>query len=238
MKKLNELLVKNDKWLLVLFFFSLIFAFLHTVILSYIPEVFRYGARIGNFVVALCYSFIVSYIFYFVAFRVDRANKKSYNSHVIKKSTGIVNSFLGLLGRMGNKTNLPYETPDDIRVLLDNIILNDNAMNYVTYDEIRKTVVHGNYYTWAEIIDERNKDINKLYIEIIPFLTVIDVRLTDAIQNIMNLHYFRTCELTLPLTKLAQIKASEMANEILEMNEKMNELSLLLSDIKTQYRIE
>lgn len=79
----NKKRSKVFKWLIndlgILLIASVILCFLQTVAFSNIVEFFPWGAEIGNFLAAIGYSLIASYIFYWVALRDDRKVKMHRN---------------------------------------------------------------------------------------------------------------------------------------------------------------
>jgi len=146
LKILYSWVLKNDRWLSIFFWFSLVFCFLQTVILSDIPEIFRYGEKIGNYLSAIAYSYIASFIFYHVALKVDRKNRKSHNRYVIKRAKMIINVFKRLLLEMSDETNIPS---NNIKELLASIYPKNKTKKLKYID---KSTGGSEFYTWIGYI--------------------------------------------------------------------------------------
>ena len=238
MRRVYYWFTKREKWLFVLFCFSLIFCFIQTVLLSDIPEIIRYGAKIGNYFSAIFYSYIASYVFYYVALRVDRNNKKSYHHNAVRIIKKMINIYESNLKEMGGKTDLPYASESEILTLLSTVNPKDEAVPYCTLDMITGKLVQ-RHYTWAGYILENNEKMRNLYSQVLPFTTVIDTRLIDALSEIMDSTYFISCD-----TILANIYAFSNNNFaafgklFTEMTAKMCSLKTLLLDIEKLYNIK
>ena len=239
MNVLHKCFVKNEKRLFAFFIFSLVFCFLQTVLLADTPEFFIGGARAGTFISAVCYSYIASYIFYYVALKVDRDNKRIYHSYAIKKALILVNIFESNLKTMSKQTSLPFATDSEIKILLNNINIHDNAIPYVTYN-FNTNKFENRHYSWAEYIVENNVKMKNIYSQILPLITSLDVDLVDAIYEIIDSSFFTVCDLLLAngLHKIISNRnLSFLEKEFIEMTIKVKTLKILLCDIKKLYKI-
>ena len=236
LKRLHKWLIKKEKWLKVFFWFSLIFCFLQTVLLADIPEIIRHGAKIGNYIAAICYSYIASYVFYSIALRVDRKNKKIYNIRAIKKALKLIAIFETILKKMGNQADLPYESESDIKTLLERTNPKSRELPYITSDT-EGSLIKG-HYSWAEYIIEESKKMKETYSQIGPFMTTIDSQLASAVDEIFDSEFFMMSDLVLTnINIFANSNLSCMEKGFIDVSNKVNNLKALIYDLKKLYGI-
>jgi hypothetical protein len=191
---LRELL-KNFKTvrreLLILLALSIFTYFLIELYLIDIPEIFKGGYQVGQFMTRVCQSYVSAFIFYFIVVHIKNENdKRNINEYVGYKVHSILTSahlfIQPLQQKVDKKASFKYMTKSELGQLLRSINRNAQEAPYIIGERT------GTWMEWYEYLKESSLDSLK---EIFVRLPYLDSELVKRLTRIENSLFFKQWEL-------------------------------------------
>ena len=217
----NKRLYPSDG-LKYVFFAVLLYCLIHSLFFQNITDIWEYGYELG-------FSFIVAYIFYFVTFRIDRKNKKTHCRYVLSRVKTIIHTKKEIINAMEKTTNLSYEK-DGLKNILSSIQPNHNAP---------MTTDGHNLVKWNEYICIKMEHTKTKYRDMLPFLSVIDIDLMEAITRLMDTFLLNEQVLTVAFKNpIANKNYSEFIIFFQNYIELIDNLEVVSEEVKRRYSIK
>ncbi|WFD08987.1 hypothetical protein [Tepidibacter hydrothermalis] len=205
------------------------------------PEWFEGGDRVCNVFYNLSLSYLVSYIFYLVAFLPEKRSKKMIHSYILKHVGIIISSKSNIINDMQQKTGINGQISENhIKELVSAINPHSEAPLVVnTYNDPQTGKLKLIYANWAQYlvyyIDISRNSAKKLY----PYLALVDTDLVQIINDVLECSYFYTADQVLRhIDKVSNQDLSTFSNIIYEYVMLVEKLEIKANEIKKIYKIK
>ena len=177
--------------LLILLGLSLFIYFLIELYLIDIPEYFKGGYKLGQFMIRVAQSYVSAFIFYFIVVHIkNEKDKKNINEYVGHKVHSILTSahlfIQPLQQKTDNKASFKYMSQSELGQLLRSI--NRNAQE-------APLIIGGRTGTWMEWFEYLKESTLESLKEIFVRLPYLDSELVKRLTRIENSLFFEQWQL-------------------------------------------